>query len=222
MIERMRLTFDVRSLSRIIVTPSQYLLVALAWPLTASAQQPADAGVNGTTDNSPGVGSVAAPVAQSAADAQRLDSVVQVVAGGFHTCIRRASGRVSCWGLNTSGQCGVPVYPDGEPNRRRATVLAPTEMESLSNAADLAAGSEHTCAILASGQIVCWGSNTNGQLALSAASSRDASPNTLVTLPDVNDAVELVAGHSHTCARRRTGHVICWGGCEQSPVRHTT
>jgi len=27
----------------------------------------------------------------------------------------------------------------------------------------------------------------------------------------LDDAVDLVAGHCHTCARRRSGEVWCWG-----------
>lgn len=202
----------VRSSLRRNVALRRGLLVGLAWPLTASAQQLADAGVNATASGTLVVGLIGTPAAQTVALAQRPESVVQVVTGSFHTCIRRASGRVSCWGLNTSGQCGTPVYLDGETNRRRAIVLAPTEMESLGVVADLAAGNEHTCAILAGGRIACWGSNTNHQLGVDCDTSSGNVPQSVpATLPEVNDAVELVAGHSHTCARLRTGHVICWG-----------
>jgi alpha-tubulin suppressor-like RCC1 family protein len=36
-----------------------------------------------------------------------IDDAVDVVSGSYHTCARRRSGQVQCWGDNTSGQVGV-------------------------------------------------------------------------------------------------------------------
>lgn len=69
-------------------------------------------------------------------------------------------------------------------------------------------GAEHACARLASGQIVCWGSNQYGQIG--NGSTSDASTPRAVS-PGITDAVEVAAGWFHTCARLLDGSVRCWG-----------
>lgn len=66
----------------------------------------------------------------------------------------------------------------------------------------IAAGEAHTCAIRG-GEVYCWGSNDDSQSGISsgavpAVGSRD-------------DAVEVGAGETHTCARYEDGAVRCWG-----------
>ncbi len=61
-------------------------------------------------------------------------------------------------------------------------------------AVSVSTGREHSCALLESGAIVCWGFNSAGQ----------------------TDAPEgrfraLSAGGWHTCAIRESGEVVCWG-----------
>jgi alpha-tubulin suppressor-like RCC1 family protein len=46
-----------------------------------------------------------------------------------------------------------------------ATGLTPVAVEGLYDAADLGCGRDHCCATRSSGQTVCWGSNSHGQLA---------------------------------------------------------
>jgi alpha-tubulin suppressor-like RCC1 family protein len=43
-------------------------------------------------------------------------------------------------------------------------VLFPTYVSGLSDATRITTGLSHTCALRATGAIVCWGSNTSGQL----------------------------------------------------------
>lgn len=75
---------------------------------------------------------------------------------GGHACARRASGRPVCWGANVRGQLGVgqvgPARPEG--------VVA----ASLGIDATVYPGSDHACAVLTDGQVVCWGDNRFGAL----------------------------------------------------------
>lgn len=74
----------------------------------------------------------------------------------------------------------------------------------------LAAGARHTCAIRAGGRVWCWGINFDGQLGV--AGPQSPNPDLLpIAVPDLEDAVELSAGTSFTCALRRSGRVVCWG-----------
>jgi alpha-tubulin suppressor-like RCC1 family protein len=97
--------------------------------------------------------------AQSSSHPQRvsnIDDAVEVVCGYDHACARHAGGQVSCWGSNSYGQLGNPNHV--------ASQTAPTPVAQLSGAVQLAAGAQLTCALLQDDTVVCWGSNTYGQL----------------------------------------------------------
>jgi alpha-tubulin suppressor-like RCC1 family protein len=77
-------------------------------------------------------------------------------AGGSHTCVVVEGGGVECWGGNTSGQLG-----DGTKTARPT----PVRVTGLnSGAVAVAVGGYHSCALLATGGVRCWGWNGAGQL----------------------------------------------------------
>jgi alpha-tubulin suppressor-like RCC1 family protein len=79
-----------------------------------------------------------------------------VVAGGSHTCALRIAGGVVCWGNNDHGQLG-----DGTTAARNK----PGDVAGLTaGVVSIAAGVSHTCALLESGSVRCWGLNDHGQL----------------------------------------------------------
>ncbi len=126
--------------------------------------------------------------------------IVQLAAGGSHTCALRSSGVVLCWGSNRVGQLG-----DGTMGPRRTE---PRAVEGVTDAVSIAAGEEHTCAVRRDGLVLCWGLGEHGELG--DGQRRDRATPVLVS--GLNDAVQVAGGHNHTCARRRSGQVTCWGG----------
>ncbi|MDP3767527.1 MAG: hypothetical protein Q8S13_05895, partial [Dehalococcoidia bacterium] len=131
------------------------------------------------------------------------DTVVQIAAGGLHTCALTAAGGVKCWGDNTYGQIG---HADGCELGR---CLTPVDVTGLtSGVTNITAGGDHTCAVTATGALKCWGSNFYGQLGDGSTEDR-STPVDVVGLGSGVTAVS--AGVGHTCARLNTGGVKCWG-----------
>lgn len=85
---------------------------------------------------------------------------------------------------------------------------APKEVQKL------AAGGDHTCALLVSGKVKCWGKNNFGQLGLGHTNNigDDELPSSGETI-DFGEAkvVDISAGLQHTCAIFEDGSVRCWG-----------
>ncbi len=141
-----------------------------------------------------------------------FDPVQQLVAGNNHTCALLSSGLIYCWGDNQFGQLGynrTDNLGDGEP----VTSFGYVTLGDL--ATRIAAGGDHTCAILQSGALRCWGRNNFGQLghgntanigdneSVFSAGNVDLGSGVIVT--------DLALGDSHTCALLSTGAVRCWG-----------
>jgi alpha-tubulin suppressor-like RCC1 family protein len=81
-----------------------------------------------------------------------------VTAGGAHTCVVLAGGSASCWGLNEDKQLGAKT-----PLNFSFTPVTVAIGSSLTK--QIAAGAYHTCAIVAADStVLCWGSNSDGQL----------------------------------------------------------
>lgn len=121
-------------------------------------------------------------------------------AGAYHTCALTQGGGALCWGRNARGQLGDGTVADS----RRP--VAPQGLER--GVAAVAAGHEHTCALVAAGAVKCWGNNALGQLADGTVVDR-ATPTRAAAV--IGELTEITAGGFHTCARTRDGAVACWG-----------
>jgi alpha-tubulin suppressor-like RCC1 family protein len=123
-----------------------------------------------------------------------------VVAGGGHSCAVHSDANAFCWGNNDSGQLGAgAAFPAG------AISPSPVRVSGLSGVADLAAGASHTCALLQTGDVRCWGKGTTGQLGDGLLASTDAPAAIVLT-----GASEIAAGGETTCAVK-VGELWCWG-----------
>ena len=133
-----------------------------------------------------------------------ISGVVGVTAGANHTCALIADGGVDCWGDNNLGQVGIGTTT--------SNVLTPTPVVGLTGAAiQIAAGASHTCALMASGGIECWGGNTSGELTVASGVPYGLSTTTAVAIPGVTGATAVYVGQNTTCALLNGGMPRCWG-----------
>lgn len=123
-----------------------------------------------------------------------------LAAGANHTCAVSSVGSVMCWGANFEGQLG-----DGTTTNR----LTPVAVQGLgSGVQKLAAGFAHTCALLGSGGVRCWGWNGGGQLG-DGSTTRRLTPVTVSGL--ASGVAQIAAGSTHTCVVTTAGAARCWG-----------
>jgi alpha-tubulin suppressor-like RCC1 family protein len=92
---------------------------------------------------------------------KNLAGVVEVGAGDRFACARLANGTVQCWGVYDDGQLGDGVLNHTGTSAGRPY---PAPVLDLEDAMELAVGRQHACARKATGSIVCWGFNADGQL----------------------------------------------------------
>jgi hypothetical protein len=136
----------------------------------------------------------------------KLDpSVIAIAAGDAHTCAIFNGGAVRCWGSNKEGQLGI------QAGSSRGSEPGDMEMPPVplaEPAIAIAAGASHSCALLASKRIQCWGSNLHGALG-GSVNIVDVMPSLVALGPR---SVEMVRAASHrTCAVLDDSTVKCWG-----------
>ena len=141
---------------------------------------------------------------------QGIMNAVSIAASGPFTCAVLQTGRASCWGNGSNGQLG-----NGNTTSQwtPTPVLDSTGLAPLENVAQIAAGQNHTCALLQSGQILCWGSRSAGKIGNGGTTTgNQLSPVAVSGIDGVSTkAVSVTAGDNGTCAILQSGEVRCWG-----------
>ncbi|MCA9676404.1 MAG: tandem-95 repeat protein, partial [Myxococcales bacterium] len=145
-------------------------------------------------------------------------SILQLAGGNSHVCALRNDGRVKCWGLNAYGNLGVgDTNSRGNEPNEMGTNLPYVDLGTGRTVVTLAAGGEHTCALLDDSTVKCWGYNYSGQLGLGDTVSRGNAPGQMGdSLPTIDlgtgrTVVQMDGGSEHTCAVLDNGTVKCWG-----------
>jgi alpha-tubulin suppressor-like RCC1 family protein len=129
------------------------------------------------------------------------EPVAEISASGSrHTCALTVSGRPMCWGQNVRGTIG-----DGTTTDRPT----PVEVVGLPEPVrSIAAGGTHSCALLESGSVQCWGRNDFAQLG-NGTLVDGTSPSRVLDLPV--DVESLTVGGAHSCVLTSARGLVCWG-----------
>jgi alpha-tubulin suppressor-like RCC1 family protein len=138
------------------------------------------------------------------------EDVIQLSSGWHHSCALMATRRVRCWGSGGEGRLGYGntiAIGDDE---------LPSTVGVVSSGGDVVAvscGGAHTCVLLATRRVRCWGSNNNGQLGLGHRNNigDNELPSTSPEVALDEDVIAVEAGNEHTCVLLGTREVRCWG-----------
>jgi alpha-tubulin suppressor-like RCC1 family protein len=111
-----------------------------------------------------------------------------VSVGQYHSCAILTGGTVKCWGLNDKGQLGKgDVVTRGDNAGEMGDSLSTIDLGTGHTVKAMASGSNHSCAVLDTDQVKCWGDNANGQLGLGDNLARgDAAGEMGEALPHIN------------------------------------
>jgi alpha-tubulin suppressor-like RCC1 family protein len=118
-----------------------------------------------------------------------LSGVVAIAAAGGHSLAVLDDGTVRAWGRNFSGQLG-----DGTDTDRRTE---PVTVSGLGEVSAVAAGENHSLAVLEDSTARAWGNNFFGQLGDGATNTIETTP---VTVAGLSGAVALAGGDRHSLA----------------------
>ncbi|MEX2239048.1 MAG: hypothetical protein WEB00_16135, partial [Dehalococcoidia bacterium] len=162
----------------------------------------------GQLGNGPGRADSAEPVAVAG-----IGSVQAIAAGDHHSLALRDDGVLFAWGQNDYGQLGNGDVADFDEQgfaREHLQVEVPAQIEAGAELIQIAAGGNHSVALLNDGTVSHWGSylSSDPQLASGPA----------IPLPTVVAGVEavrsLAAGANHTIALITDGTLRSWGSDE--------
>jgi alpha-tubulin suppressor-like RCC1 family protein len=144
------------------------------------------------------------------ADINLGGQAIQVSASLFHACALLDTGTVRCWGSNISGELGYPGVSDvGRSN----TPADQGDIDLGGKAVRIETGLRHSCALLDTGEVKCWGEAEQGQLGLGNANNigLDNAPSAVGSINLGGQVIQLSSGNSHNCALLADDVVRCWG-----------
>jgi alpha-tubulin suppressor-like RCC1 family protein len=126
--------------------------------------------------------------------------VRQIASGRAHTCAVLADGSAKCWGYNLYGNLG-----DGT----KAAKYIPTQVSGLaSGVVAVAAGYNHSCAVLADGSAKCWGIGNHGAIGDGTSTTSNLVPTQVSGL--TSGVTAITTGNAFSCAVVN-GSAKCWG-----------
>jgi alpha-tubulin suppressor-like RCC1 family protein len=158
----------------------------------------------------------AAPTEVTEPGGEVLRGATAIAAGEEHSLALingGPEGTVKAWGSNESGQLGVNTTAG---HRNRAFAVKASRGIELRGAVAVAAGEEHSLALLSNGSVMAWGRNDKGQLGNGTMSGPEACQfgacaRTAVAVTGLSEVVAIAAAGNSSLALRKDGTVVAWG-----------
>ena len=132
------------------------------------------------------------------------DQVVDVAAGGGHTCAIASTGGTFCTGWGGYGILG---------NASEASSLSLTPIAGTHSFVSVKAGISHTCGLTVTGSSWCWGFGWYGELGTNGNLDPQAFYSAFSATPVLTSQLfaQLELGGNYSCGLRAVGDVLCWG-----------
>lgn len=150
-------------------------------------------------------------------------TATSIAAGETHTCATLEGGAFRCWGEGVWGRLGYGIV-EGTTGNNVGADNTPADMGDvpfMGSVQKLALGDLHTCALLLTGAVRCWGDNTNGEL----GNGHEGSVTSAAAARNVRfggSALDLVAGTTHTCVLLDDHTMRCWGSARYGQLGNGT
>lgn len=129
-----------------------------------------------------------------------LTGITAIAAGENHTVALKNDGTVWAWGDNSHGQLGIGNTED------KTTPVRVSGLAGLTVTA-VAAGGNHTLALISNGTVWAWGDNSHGQLGDNTVTDRS----TPVMVNGLANVTAVAAGEKHSAALINGGTMRTWG-----------
>lgn len=139
-----------------------------------------------------------------------LSNVKSLSVSFDHSLALLQTGEVLAWGWNGDGELG-----DGTTTNRNLPVSVRNVANSgaLTGVTDIDAGSNHSVAVLSTGEVVAWGANTSKELGVNTTTQSPLPLKVLGTSGTgfLTGAVNVSAGESNSFALMNSGSITSWG-----------
>jgi alpha-tubulin suppressor-like RCC1 family protein len=138
-----------------------------------------------------------------------------IAAGHVFSCALLDNASVKCWGRNQyTGVLGIDNGTNMGDNAGEMALLPSINLGTGATA--IAAGAEHSCALLDNASVKCWGYNNKGQLGIDNTNNMGDGSGEMAQLTGINlgtgrTATAIAAGGKHSCALLDNASVKCWG-----------
>lgn len=141
-----------------------------------------------------------------------------ISAGVNSVCAISMSGKVKCWGRNSSGTLGLgDIFFRGDGPNEMGDKLPFVDLGEDFLPEKIFMGNSQACALSNLEKIKCWGNNEYGQLALGILQDLGSAPGQMGNqLPSLNlgsdfSAQEASLASYSSCFLSKTGQVKCYG-----------
>lgn len=134
-------------------------------------------------------------------------TIISLSAGRNHSLALCSDGTVAAWGLNDNGQIGSA----GGAQSTVPVLVSNLGVLATKRVITVAAGETHSLALCSDGTLAAWGSNSNGQLGRSGATTGTPVAVSTSGVLSGKRVVAIAAGQRHSVALLSTGEVATWG-----------
>lgn len=149
-----------------------------------------------------------------------------IAAGDQHALALLKGGTAEAWGENDWGQlgdgtksgpekCTIIIEKEGKPaDTEKPCSRSPVAVQGLSEATAVAAGRDHSLAIVSGGKVQAWGAGGSGQL----GDGKEQGSDVPVDVAKIEHAIAIAGGGFHSLALVSSGTVDAWGANESGQL----